>query len=85
LKRQPRFKFEHNGVKIGWYSADFEYEINGVRIIEDYKSKHTRSLSDYKKQKRMLKAFHNIEVFETDSAILKYPFILEAYRYVLQK
>jgi len=43
LKMQPRIPLMVNGVKIGHYVADFEYNINGQTVIEDVKSPVTKT------------------------------------------
>ena len=64
LELQPRFDFELNGVKMGFYKADFRYHDmeKGCIIIEDVKGMKTPV---YNLKKKMMKAFHNIEIFET--------------------
>lgn len=37
LQRQVDFCLEVNSMAIGWYRADFVYERNSVRVIEDAK------------------------------------------------
>jgi len=62
LELQPRYDFVLNGVKMGFYKADFRYIDNGVLIIEDVKGMKTPV---YNLKKKMMKAFHNIEILET--------------------
>ncbi len=62
LELQPRYDFTLNGVKMGFYKADFRYIENGVLIIEDVKGMKTPV---YNLKKKMMKAFHNIEILET--------------------
>jgi len=62
---QPRFNFELNGVKMGFYKADFQYEDrlkDWAIVIEDVKGVKTPV---YNIKKKMMRAFHGIEIFET--------------------
>ena len=63
LELQPRYDFRLNGMFIGFYKADFRYRNNrtGEIIIEDSKGMATPV---YRLKKKMMKAFHNIEVTE---------------------
>ena len=45
-----------NGKKIGRYTADFRYKRNGVTIIEDVKSKITKT-RDYILRKKILATY----------------------------
>lgn len=67
LAYEPRrYVFEHNGVRIGTYTPDFEYRLaSGEHVVEDTKSKATRKARDYGLRKKMMKAFYGIEVKET--------------------
>lgn len=47
------------------YIADFVYEIDGLTIVEDVKSKHTKNMRPYKIKKKLLKAIYDIEIKET--------------------
>jgi len=62
LELQPRYDFELNGVKIGFYKADFRYIENGETVVEDVKGIKTPV---YNLKKRMMRAFHGIEIKET--------------------
>lgn len=62
LELQPRFDFVHNGVKMGFYKADFRYTEDGKIIIEDVKGFKTPM---YNLKKKMMKAFYGIDIFET--------------------
>ena len=61
LKRQVRFLLVVNGIKIGVYVADFTYEHDGVKVVEDAKGYQTRV---YKIKKRLMKALYSIEIKE---------------------
>lgn len=65
LLPHPRFIFEHQGVRIGAYTADSAYTIvaTGERVIEDVKSGPTRTTS-YRLRRKLMQAFHHIEVKE---------------------
>lgn len=62
LELQPRYDFEHNGVKMGFYKADFRYWEHGKQVVEDVKGYKTPM---YNLKKKMMKAFHGIEILET--------------------
>lgn len=63
LELQPRFDFVLNGVKIGFYKADFQYIrlSDGVPVIEDVKGYKT---DVYRLKKRMVAAFHGRNIVE---------------------
>lgn len=65
LELQPKFVFELNGVRIGSYKADFRYRLphSPVFVVEDVKSPATKTQA-YALRKRMMKAFHGIEIYE---------------------
>ena len=46
------------------YVADFAYMENGVMIVEDVKSKATKSLPVYRMKKHLMKSIHDIEIHE---------------------
>jgi len=64
LELQPRYDFEHNGVKIGYYKADFRYyDVKKMKnIVEDVKGVKT---AVYNLKKKMMKGFHGIDILET--------------------
>lgn len=62
LKRQVIYRFVHNGIKLGWYAADFVYNEKGKQIVEDSKGCRTPA---YKKNKKMMLAFFGISIKET--------------------
>jgi hypothetical protein len=48
------------------YIADFTYkDKNGIFIVEDVKSEHTRKLKPYKLKKKLMKIIYNIDIKET--------------------
>lgn len=64
LQRQVRFPIIVNGQKICVYVADFCYQENGLRIIEDVKSKGT--ITDvYRLKNKLMKATLGITIKET--------------------
>jgi len=65
LELQPKFVFELNGTHIGSYKADFRYRLphSPVKIVEDVKSPASKTQA-YQLRKKMMKAFHGIEVRE---------------------
>ena len=46
------------------YVADFAYMENGVMMVEDVKSKATKSLPVYRMKKHLMKSVHDIEIQE---------------------
>ena len=56
LRLQPDFPLMVNGKKIGKYVADFSYIKNGVKIIEDVKSKATMT-PVYRMKKKILATY----------------------------
>lgn len=64
LRIQTRYRFQHNGVHICDYLADFEYVEHGRRIIEDVKSQGTRT-AVYSIKRKLLRAFYGIAILET--------------------
>ena len=62
LEFQPRYEFIINDVKIGFYKADFRYTDNGKLVVEDVKGMKTPV---YNLKKKLMKAIHNIDIFET--------------------
>lgn len=65
FQRQVRFNFVLNDVKIGYYKADFVEEMpDGSKQIIDVKSEFTRKLPRYRKQKKLMLAFHGINIIE---------------------
>ena len=64
LTLQPRFDLMVNGVKCGFYKADFQYvELKqGLRVVEDVKGVKTPV---YNLKKKLIKAIYGIEIFET--------------------
>lgn len=65
LECHPVYRFETNGVRIGRYIADFRYRVvaTGETIVEDVKSDATKTTA-YRLRKRLMKAFHGIDVVE---------------------
>lgn len=64
LRRQVKYTLHCNGEAICSYDADFVYERNGKRIVEDVKSEMTRKLPVYRIKKKMMLACHGIEIQE---------------------
>ncbi len=65
LKRQPRFDLIVNGVNVGYYKADYEYDLvaTGAHIVEDCKGVRTPV---YRLKRKLMKALYNIDILETD-------------------
>ena len=64
LERQIPFVFEHNGVRICKYIADFSYFENDGRdrVVEDSKGFRT---DIYKLKRKLMLAFYDITIRET--------------------
>lgn len=64
LKLQPRFDFIINGVKCGFYKADFQYWDVRIKklITEDVKGMKTPV---YRLKKKLMLALHGIDIYET--------------------
>src|SRR5262245_45003992 len=65
LQCQVRHDLIVNGVKIGRYTSDFEYEEDGRHVVEDVKSPATKKARDYRLRKLLMLAIHGIEIRET--------------------
>jgi len=64
VKHHVVFKMDYNGIHICNYEADFTYIKKGELVVEDVKSTITASLPTYRLKKKMMKAFHGIEIKE---------------------
>jgi hypothetical protein len=62
LELQPRYDFVLNGVKLGFYKADFRYVENGQIVVEDVKGMTTPM---YNLKAKMMRAFHGVTIRET--------------------
>ena len=65
LQIKVKYQLIVNGVKIGRYTSDFEYEENGRHVVEDVKSKATKKARDYGLRKKLMLAIHGIKIRET--------------------
>lgn len=63
LTLQKRFRLEVNGFHIADYVADFVYHRSGETIVEDVKSKPTKTRV-YRIKKKLMQAIHGIEIHE---------------------
>lgn len=63
LEPHPKYNLHVNGVKIGTYTPDFQYRINGELVVEDVKGRATLTPLYRWKKKHML-AEHDIKVHE---------------------
>lgn len=61
LERQCSYRLEVNGHKIADYRPDFRYRLEGVEVIEDFKSKATIT-PVFRLKSKMMKALHGIDV-----------------------
>ena len=64
LRRQVRYKLEHQGIFYGVYIADFVYKQGEEIIVEDVKGFKTQT---YKTKKKLMKSIHGIDILETSS------------------
>lgn len=64
LDYQIAFPFDYNGIRLCKYIADFVYYQNGQRVVEDVKSAASKTPL-YNLKKKMMKAFHGVEILET--------------------
>tara|TARA_R110002020_G_C16263217_1_gene770632 strand:- start:1208 stop:1519 length:312 start_codon:yes stop_codon:yes gene_type:complete len=62
LELQPRYDLVINGIKVGFYKADFRYIQDGDTIVEDVKGMKTPI---YNLKKKMIKAIYGIDILET--------------------
>lgn len=65
LERQEVYRLTVSDQLICKYVADFSYLENGVHIVEDVKSDHTRKLPVYRLKKKLLRACYGVEIRET--------------------
>jgi len=63
LEPHPKYDLHVNGVKIGTYSPDFQYTVNGELVVEDVKGRATLTPLYRWKKKHML-VEHGITVKE---------------------
>jgi len=63
LELQPKFALVVNGEKVCTYIADFSYKIRGMLVVEDVKSKATKT-PQYRIKVKLLRALTGIEVRE---------------------
>lgn len=63
LERSPRFDLIINGVKCGFYKADFGYFKGEKRVIEDVKSEPTKT-PVYRLKKKIVEALYGVEIVE---------------------
>lgn len=63
---QPKFRIDVNQYHICDYIADFCYHQNGVQIVEDVKSKPTKT-PEYRLKKKLMKAVLGIEIKEIET------------------
>jgi len=63
LERSPRFDLIVNGIKCGFYKADFAYFKDQKRVIEDVKSEPTKT-PVYRLKKKIVEALYGVEIVE---------------------
>src|SRR5437762_3724578 len=65
IELQPRYDLVVNAHKMGFYRADFRYEVvtTNILIVEDVKSPATRT-AVYCLKKKQVKALHDVESSE---------------------
>lgn len=64
LETQARYRLEVNGLKIADYRADFRYQVDGVEVVEDFKSPATITPT-FKIKRKLMKALHGIDILIT--------------------
>jgi hypothetical protein len=62
LRLQVPYKLEVNGQLVCTYKADFNYQEDGVEVVEDCKGYRTH---EYRIKKKLMKACHGITLRET--------------------
>lgn len=62
LELQVPFVLEVNGVKVCTYKADFVYQQEGAKVVEDAKGVKT---PEYNLKKKLMKAVYDIDIKET--------------------
>ena len=65
IELQPRYDLVVNAHKMGFYRADFRYEVvaTSILIVEDVKSPATKT-AVYCLKKKLMKALYGIEIVE---------------------
>ena len=63
LERQRPFAVEINGKHIGWYFSDFCFKRDGKLIVEDVKSKATKT-DLYRWKKKCVEALYDVVITE---------------------
>lgn len=63
LTLQPRYELHVNGKKVGVYTGDFRYVEGAAIVVEDVKSKATKTTA-YRLRKKMVEAQYGITVHE---------------------
>ena len=66
LRLQPKFGLRGlKGGLVGMYVADFEYREHGVKVIEDVKSRPTRT-AVYRLKAKLMKDNYGVEIREVE-------------------
>src|SRR5216110_1150725 len=67
IELQPRYRLVVNDQYIGFYKADFRYEIvaTGAVVVEDVKCSATKTPL-YRIKKKLIKAIYGIEIVEVE-------------------
>ena len=67
LERQVRYDLDVNGVRIGFYKADFRYwdQASNQQIVEDVKGMRTPVFAI---KAKLMKALHRVEIVEIGRA-----------------
>ena len=63
LEMQPKYELMVNGIRVGRYTGDFRYVEKGATVVEDVKSKASKTEA-YGVRKRLMLAVHGIEIRE---------------------
>lgn len=66
LRFHTNYDFTVIGVEVGRYVDDFNYDDleRGIHVVEDTKPPDARKAQDYRRSKKLMKDFYNIEIVE---------------------
>lgn len=65
LRTQVSYPIVVNGIKVCRYVADFVYEEGGKEVVEDTKSRFTRTNAVYRLKRQLMLAVHGISILES--------------------
>ena len=64
LETQVSYRLEVNGQKVAVYRADFRYQVEGVEVVEDFKSRATMT-PVFRLKSKLMKAVHGVDILIT--------------------